>query len=185
MTQEIHKALKEKMDICLNHFQKGLTRIRTGRASASLLDNIKVEYYGNTTPLQQIANITTPDSQTIAVQPWDISAMKEIIKGIQSSDLGLNPVDDGKMIRISIPSLTGERRKELTKIVKKEVEECKVALRNVRREYMDSLKNLEKEKEISKDDLKKGQDDIQSLTDTYVKKADDIGAKKEKEIMEE
>jgi len=158
--------------------------IRTGRASLALLDVIMVNYYGASTPLQQLASLSIPDSRQIAIQPWDQKIIPEIEKAIMKSDLGITPVNDGKTIRIHIPPLTEERRKQLVKIVKKKAEEAKIAIRNVRRDTNEELKKLEKEKHLSEDDVKRQQDEIQKITNTHIAKVDEILAHKEKEIME-
>lgn len=172
------------MQKAIDSLGREFAKLRTGRASTSLVEDLKCDYYGTPTPMNQLASVTVPDSRTITIQPWDRGAFSEIEKTLLKSDLGLNPVNDGKLIRISIPPLTEDRRKELVKLAKKYSEECKVAVRNVRREANDGLKKLEKDKEISEDDMRRGQDDVQKLTDEFVKKADAVLAEKEKEIME-
>jgi ribosome recycling factor len=164
--------------------EKALNKVRTGRASLSLLEGIKVEYYGNPTPINQLASLSIPESRLIVISPWDNKVIGNIEKAIQKSDLGLTPTNDGKVIRISIPSLTEERRKELVKVVKKMAEECKIKLRNVRREFNERLKKLKKDNEISEDEMYGYQDDVQKITDKYIESADKILAAKEKEIME-
>ncbi|MEK6589485.1 MAG: ribosome recycling factor [Nitrospinota bacterium] len=185
MIQDIYSDTNKKMETSITVFQRELASIRTGRASLSLLDGIRVDYYGNSTPLNQIANLSVPESRLITIQPWDMSIAPAIEKAILASDLGLTPANDGKVIRLSIPSLTEERRKQLMKVVKKISEECKVAVRNVRRESLEHLKALEKDKKISQDDHKRAHDEIQKITDKFIKKVDEIVAKKEKEILEE
>ncbi|PTN38920.1 ribosome recycling factor [Desulfonatronum sp. SC1] len=175
---------KERMEKSLQSLDREFNRLRTGRASAALLDGIRVDYYGTSTPLDQLASISIPDSRTISIQPWDRGAFKDVEKAILKSDLGLNPVNDGKTLRIIIPSLTEERRKELVKIAKKFTEEAKVSIRNIRRDANDALKKQEKAKEITEDELRKTQDDVQKLTDDYIAKTDAVFAVKEKEIME-
>ena len=175
---------KERMEKSLHSLDREFKRLRTGRASAALLDGIRVDYYGTPTPLEQLASISIPDSRTISIQPWDRGAFKDVEKAILKSELGLNPVNDGKTLRIIIPPLTEERRKELVKIAKKFTEEAKVSIRNIRRDANDTLKKQEKAKEITEDDLHKTQDDVQKLTDEYIVKADAVFAVKEKEIME-
>ncbi|SDB28725.1 ribosome recycling factor [Desulfonatronum thiosulfatophilum] len=175
---------RERMEKTLQSLDKEFKRLRTGRASSALLEGIRVDYYGTPTPLEQMASISIPDSRTIAIQPWDRAAFKDIDRAILKSDLGLNPVNDGKNIRINIPPLTEERRKELVKIAKKFTEEAKVGIRNIRRDANDTLKKQEKNKEITEDELRKIQDDVQKLTDEYIAKADEVFAAKEKEIME-
>lgn len=184
MIEGVYKEIEEKMKSSLDVLKRDLNTIRTGRASLSLLDGIVIDYYGTSTPLNQLATLSVPESRLITIQPWDNSVMGEVEKAILKSDLGLTPVNDGKTIRISIPPLTEERRKELVKIVKKYSEECKIAVRNVRREGNESLKNLEKNKSITEDDLFKSQSKIQEMTDDYIKKVDEITEKKEKEVLE-
>lgn len=159
-------------------------KLRTGRASTSLVDQVPVDYYGTPTPINQLASISVPDSRSIAIQPWDRGAFPLIEKALLQSDLGLNPVNDGKLLRISIPPLTEDRRKELVRIAKKYTEDSKIAIRNVRRDMNDTLKKLEKDKDISEDEQRKAQDGVQKLTDDYVKMCDAACAEKEKEIME-
>ena len=173
---------EDRMDKALGALDRDFSRLRTGRASTGLVDNIKVDYYGTPTPISQLASVAIPDSRTI--QPWDRGAFAGVEKAILKSDLGLTPVNDGKIIRISIPPLTEDRRKELGKLARKSGEEAKVAVRNVRRDANDQLKKLEKDKAISEDELKKATDDVQKLTDKYVAKVDEKGAAKEKEIMD-
>lgn len=182
---DIIKSAKDSMDKSLDFTQKNLDKVRTGRASASLVDNLKVDYYGAPTPLAQIASISVPDAKTIVIQPWDRSTLTLIEKAIQSAGLGFNPMNDGSVIRIPVPPLTEERRKEFVKMSKKLAEEGKVAVRNVRRDNMEALKKGEKDKDFSEDDKKKGEEDVQKLTDDYIRKIDDILIKKEKELMED
>jgi ribosome recycling factor len=172
------------MDAAVESLKKDFAAVRTGRASLALLDGISVDYYGTPTPLQQLASLSIPESRQIAIQPWEHKLIPEIEKSIMKSDLGLTPANDGKIIRINIPVLTEERRKQLVKVVKKRSEEAKVAVRNVRRDSNEELKKLEKEKHLSEDDVKKVQDEIQKLTDVHVKKVDEVLEHKEKEIME-
>ena len=173
---------EDRMDKALGALDRDFSRLRTGRASTGLVDNIKVDYYGTPTPISQLASVAIPDSRTITIQPWDRGAFASVEKAILKSDLGLTPVNDGKIIRISIPPLTEDRRKELGKLARKSGEEAKV--RNVRRDANDQLKKLEKDKAISEDELKKATDDVQKLTDKYVAKVDEKCAAKEKEIMD-
>lgn len=180
----IKKDAKERMDKALTSLDREFAKLRTGRASAALFDGIKVDYYGTMTPLGQLATVAVPDSRTITIQPWDRGAFGAVEKAILKSDLGLNPVNDGKILRITIPPLTEERRKELVKIAKKYTEEGKVAIRNVRRDANDSLKKLEKDKQITEDEYKRAQEEVQKLTDSAVAKADSLFGAKEKEIME-
>jgi ribosome recycling factor len=175
---------RQRMEKTLQSLDREFRRLRTGRASAALLEGVKVDYYGTLTPIEQLASISVPDSRTISIQPWDRGAFKDVEKAIQRSELGLNPINDGKVIRVNIPSLTEERRKELAKVAKKFTEETKIGIRNVRRDANDDLKKQEKDKEITEDDLHKAQDEIQKLTDEFIAKADAALTAKEKEIME-
>lgn len=175
---------KKRMVGAISALEKDFSKLRTGRATTALVDTIVVDYYGTPTPINQLSSVSVPDAKTITIQPWDRGAFGAVEKAIQTSDLGLNPVNDGKIIRISIPPLTEERRKELVKVAKKYTEECKIAIRNVRRDLNDSLKKLEKDKAISEDELKKGEADVQKLTDDFVKQSDGVLAAKEKEILE-
>lgn len=184
MEKELKRKAVEKMDHSIEALKKELASVRTGRASLALLDGIKVDYYGTPTPLQQLASLSVPESRQIAIQPWDQKIISDIEKAIMKSDLGLTPTNDGKVIRINIPSLTEERRKQLVKVVRKNSEDAKVAVRNIRRDVNDEIKKLEKEKHLSEDDTKKSLDEIQKSTDSYVKKIDEILMHKEKEIME-
>jgi len=181
---EVLKDAEDRMKKALSSLDKDFQRLRTGRASTTLLEGVRVEYYGTPTPLDQIASIATPDSRTITIQPWDRKAFTDIEKGIQKADLGLTPVNDGKIIRISIPPLTEDRRKDLVKVAKKYTEEAKVAVRNIRRDANELLKKKKSDKLISEDDLRKGQEDVQKLTDGYITKTDEAFSKKEKEVME-
>lgn len=174
----------KKMDRTLDVLQEEFGAVRAGRANARVLDRISVEYYGSDTPLSQVASIMSPDPRTLVIQPWDNGLLKPIEKAIQCSDLGINPQNDGRIIRLAFPMLTEERRKELTKQVKKYGEDAKVAIRNVRREAMDYIKALKKKSEITEDDQKKAEKDLQDLTDKYIKKIDAACAAKEKELME-
>ena len=184
MSNEVIDQLCEKMQSSVDALKRELVKIRTGRASLSLLDGISVEAYGSKMPLNQVATLTIPESRMIAIQPWDPQMLAVIEKAIHSSDLGLTPGNDGKLTRLPIPQLTEERRKDLVKQIKKISEEFKVAIRNVRREANDILKNMKKDKEISEDDMFNLQDDAQKETDNFIKKIDEIAAGKEKEIME-
>lgn len=175
---------EDRMEKAMSALEREFAKLRTGRASTSLVDGIKADYYGTPTPISQMASVAVPDSRTITIQPWDKGGIAVVEKAILKSDLGLTPMNEGKLIRISIPPLTEDRRKELTKVAKKYTEEAKVALRNIRRDVNDSLKKLEKDKTLSEDELKKAMDDIQKLTDAYVAKADAKASAKEKEIME-
>ncbi len=173
-----------RMQKSIDSLEKDFAKLRTGRASTALVDSIRVDYYGTPTPLNQVASVSIPDSRTISISPWDRSAFNSIEKAIMKSDLGLTPINDGRAIRINIPTLTEERRRDLVKMAKKYTEEAKVAIRNVRRDVNDALKKLHTAKEISEDDLHKVQDDVQKTTDNFVKRADAVLAEKEKEIME-
>lgn len=184
MEKELKRKTIERMDSAIETLKKEFASIRTGRASLALLDNIKVDYYGNPTPLQQLASLSIPDSRQIAIQPWEQKIISDIEKAIMKSDLGLTPTNDGKVIRINIPPLTEERRKQLVKVVKKNSEDAKIAIRNIRRDTNEGIKKLEKEKHLSEDDTKNSLDEIQRLTDSYIKKVDEILMHKEKEIME-
>lgn len=184
MSSEVVETMTAKMQKSLEAYRQELSRVRTGRASLSLLDGIKVEAYGSPMPLNQVTTLTIPESRMIVLQPWDMQLIGNIEKAIQKAGLGLNPVNDGKVLRISIPQLTEERRKDLVKQVKKISEEYRVAVRNSRRDAIDTLKKLKNDKEISEDDLFKLQDDAQKETDRHIKKIDVIMAEKEKEVME-
>lgn len=184
MENKVFKNLKETMEKDVQSFEKSLSKVRTGRASLSLLDGIKVDYYGVPTPLNQVASLSIPESRQILISPWDVSVIGAIEKAIQKSELGLMPSNDGKIVRINIPPLTEQRRKELVKIVKKMAEEAKVKLRNDRRDANEALKTMKKENEISEDEMFKGQSEVQKMTDEFIKKTDEILALKEKEIME-
>ena len=173
-----------KMDRTLEVLQEDFGGIRTGRPNARLLDRITVPYYGQETPIGQVGNVSSPDARTLMIQPWDASLLKPIEKAIQASDLGINPQNDGRVIRLVFPQLTEERRRDLTKQVKNLGEGGKVALRNVRRDAMDYIKKLKKNTEITEDDQKKAEKDLQELTDKYIKKVDEACAVKEKELME-
>ena len=184
MEQELKRKTTERMSRTIEALKKEFASIRTGRASLALLDGIMVNYYDTLTPLQQLASLSIPESRQIAIQPWDQKIIPDIEKAILKSDLGLTPMNDGKMIRINIPPLTEERRKQLVKAVRKKAEEAKVAVRNIRRDSNEELKKLEKEKHVSEDIVKKSQDEIQKITDSYISKADEVLGHKEKEIME-
>ena len=175
---------EDKMQKSIEVFKKDLYGVRTGRATPALLDRIAVEAYGATSPVSQLANITVPDARTLVVQPWDKTVLSAIEKAIQKSDIGINPINDGNVIRLSIPPLTGERRKELVKIIKKKCEEGKISLRNVRRDINDDLKKLEKAGTASEDEVKRSTEQVQKMTDKYIKIFDDMATNKEKEIAE-
>jgi len=184
MEEKIVKETEAKMEKSLSTLKADLNKVRTGRASLALFDDIRVDYYGTPTPLQQMASLAIPEPRLITIQPWDTSVIGEIEKAILKSELGLTPMSDGKIIRITIPRLTEERRKELVKVVKKMTEQAKVALRNIRREANEQLKGLEKNKKISQDQLRQWMDKVQASTDKYIEKADDILSAKEKEVLE-
>ena len=178
------KEFNRKMDRTLEVLQEDFGGIRTGRPNARLLDRITVPYYGVETPISQVGNVSSPDARTLMIQPWDGTLLKPIEKAIQASDLGINPQNDGRVIRLVFPQLTEERRRDLTKQVKNLGEGGKVAVRNVRRDAMDYIKKLKKNSEITEDDQKKAEKDLQELTDKYIKKVDEACAVKEKELME-
>ena len=184
MVEDTIKKVTQHMDGSLGHLRRELAGLRTGRASLTLFDRVMVDYYGTPTPLKQMANLSMPDSRLITIQPWDVSIIKDIEKAILSSDLGLNPSNDGKQIRLPIPPLSEERRKELVKVSKKYGEETKVQVRGFRREGNDELKRLQKNSTITEDDLRRGELEIQKLTDREIKNVDDILKKKEEEILE-
>ena len=172
-----------KMDRTLEHLGEDFDAVRAGRANAKVLDRITVEYYGSETPLNGVATISSPDARTLVITPWDTKLLKEIQKAIQMSDLGINPQNDGRVIRLIFPQLTEERRKDLSKQVKKYAEDAKVAMRNVRRDGMDYVKKLKKNSEITEDDQKKAEKDLQDMLDKYIKKVDAALAAKDKELM--
>ncbi len=184
MKDKIFNELKDDMEKTIQTLEKSFSKVRTGRASLSLLDGIKVEYYGTPTPLNQVANLSVPESRLITISPWDSTIIGAIEKAIQKSDLGLMPSNDGKIIRISIPVLTEERRRDLVKVVKKMTEEAKVKLRNARRDANEKFKVLKKDNKISEDEMFTFQDEVQKKTDKSIEKTDTILASKEKEIME-
>lgn len=184
MDHELKRKTHERMNGALDALKKEFASVRTGRASLALLDGITVDYYGTVTPLQQLASLSIPESRQIAIQPWEQRIIPDIEKAILKSDLGLTPMNDGKMIRINIPILTEERRKDLVKLVKKRAEEGRIAVRNIRRDINDELKKLEKENHLSEDEVKKSLDEIQRITDSFIQKVDETLEHKEKEIME-
>jgi ribosome recycling factor len=184
MIESIYDETRESMGKSVAALKNELKRVRTGRASLSILDGIKVDYYGTPTPLNQMATLAVPESRLITIQPWDASVIKEIEKAILKSDLGLTPSSDGKIIRISIPALTEERRKELVKVVRKICEDYKVSIRNIRRDSNELLKSMKKDGEISEDDAFKSQDEVQKITDEHIKRVDECFGEKEKEILE-
>ena len=177
------KDFTHKMERTLEHLNEDFDAVRAGRANPKVLDRLTVEYYGSETPLNGVATISTPDARTLVITPWDTKLLKDICKSIQSSDLGINPQNDGRVIRLVFPQLTEERRKDLTKQVKKYAEDAKVAMRNIRRDGMDYVKKLKKNSEITEDDQKKAEKDLQDLLDKYIKKVDAALAAKEKELM--
>lgn len=178
------REIEEKMGKAIEALRRDLVTIRTGRASPALVERLTVEYYGTPTPLNQVASISAPEARLLVIQPWDKSVMPLIEKAILKSDLGLNPSNDGRVIRLAIPQLSEERRRDLTKVVHRKVEETRVAIRNLRREGVDDLRDFEKEKLITEDDFKRGQERLQKLTDRYIEEAERVGLAKEKEIME-
>ena len=184
MIESIYQETTESMEKSIDSLKNEFKKVRTGRASLSILDGIRVEYYGTMTPLNQMASLSIPESRLITIQPWDISVIKDIEKAILKSDLGLTPSNDGKLIRISIPPLTEERRKELAKVVYKKSEEHRVAVRNIRRDSNELLKGLKKDGDISEDDAFRAQDQVQKITDNHIKLIDDVCKEKEKEILE-
>ncbi|MBO3284339.1 ribosome recycling factor [Paenibacillus sp. FSL M8-0228] len=183
MPQSVKKSAEERMQKAIQALQRDLASLRAGRATPALLDRVQVEYYGTMTPVNQLANINTPDSRTLMIQPWDKSSLADIERAIQKSDLGLTPSNDGNTIRLSIPALTEERRTDLVKLTKKNGEEAKIAIRNIRRDANDDIKKLEKS-DISEDESRKHQEDIQKTTDKFIAEVDKVLAAKEKEIME-
>lgn len=184
MTKQILKDAEERMKKSVEAFRHELAGMKAGRATPAMLDKIRVDYYGTPTPVNQVANIEVADSRTLTIKPWDRSMLKALEKAILTSDLGLNPNNDGVTIRLNIPPMTEDRRKEMVKVVQKRTEEERVVIRNIRRDANDQVKKAEKEKSISEDEAKRGQDDVQKLTDKYIKEADHIMDLKEKEIME-
>ena len=184
MTQQaVQKDLETRMQAAVDVLTREFASVRTGRANAGLLDGVRVEAYGNMTPLNQVASVSVPDPRTILIQPWDATQLKEIEKGIVKSDLGLSPSNDGKVIRLTMPTLTEERRKQLAKSVGKFAEDARVAIRNARREANDKLKGLAKDKKVSEDEERRGHDQIQKTTDRFAAKIDELAKKKEQEVM--
>ncbi len=184
MQKEVKKRLTDRMDRTIDVLKKDLAVMRTGRASLSILDGIMVDYFGTPTPINHLATLSVPESRLITIQPWDPKAISDIEKAIRKSDLGLNPGNDGKIIRLAIPQLTEERRKEIVRLVHKRGEEAKISLRNIRRDGNEEIRKLEKEKHLSEDDTKRSLDEIQQITDSYIKKVDGIVSRKEAEVME-
>lgn len=183
MKQVLTKT-EERMQRRINHLESEYKAIRAGRANPAVLDKVKVDYYGTPTPVNQVATVSVPEARTITIQPWDTSILNTIMKAIQTSDIGINPQNDGKMLRLSFPPLTEDRRKEIVKDVSKIAEDTKVQIRNVRRESMDDLKKLKKDGELTEDDLKNAEKKVQDITDKFIKTADNMSAAKQKEIME-
>jgi len=183
MENEVYSDIKDKMIKTIEHYNHEVAIIRTGRASADILDTVKIDYYGTLSPIKNIAHVSIPEAQSILVQPFDPSTLEAIEKAITTSDLGLTPNNDGSLIRLTIPALTEERRKDLVKVVHKIIEEGRISIRNLRREANEQLKDLEKSHEISEDNLKRALDNIQELTDDYIKKLNTIQDTKEKEIL--
>ena len=184
MRNETKKRLAERMDKTIDALKKDLGSIRTGRASLSIFEGLTVDYFGTPTPINHVATLSVPESRLITIQPWDPKMISEIEKAIQKSDLGLNPGNDGKIIRLAIPPLTEERRKEIVKQVHKRGEEAKISVRNIRRDSNEEMKRIEKEEHISEDDTKRSIEEIQKITDSYIKKIDETVAHKEEEVME-
>lgn len=172
------------MKKAFEHLQQEFSKVRTGRASAALLDSVRVDYYGSPMPLNQVGSVSVPDARTIVVQPFEKSMLSAVEKAIREADLGFNPANDGNVIRVPVPMLTEERRKEIVKLCKKTAEESRVAIRNIRRDHIEALKKIEKEEHLSEDDRKRGEQEIQKITDRFIKDIDDLLAKKEKEVME-
>ncbi len=184
MSNNILKETEDHMKKAIESFEKELARVRTGRATPTLLDGIRVDYYGSVMPISQLATVAVPEARQLTVTPWDVNALAAIEKAILKSDLGLTPSNDGKIIRVNVPALTEQRRKELVKVVKKMSEDAKVSVRNIRRDNIEVLKKQKKDKAIPEDKMFKLQDDVQKLTDNYIKQLSDIAEKKEKEILE-
>ncbi len=184
MYQDVIKAAADKMDKTIAVIQKDLSTLRAGRANPQILDKITVDYYGTPTALNQVGNISSPEPRLLVIAPWEPSMITPIEKAIQKSDIGINPSNDGKVIRLLVPELTAERRKDLCKQVKKRIEEGKVAIRSIRRDSMEVLKKMKKDSEITEDDQKNAEKDLQKATDNHIEQIDKVGAAKEKEIME-
>ncbi len=184
MVKDELKDLEKKMKVSVEHFRKSLSKLRTGRANISMFEDIKVDYYGTLTPVNQVATLGVPDPTLITIQPWDISLLESIDKAIRAADLGLNPINDGRILKVPIPPLDEERRKEIAKHIKKMLEEEKTALRVMRRESKEMIEEMEKEKEITEDDKYWGYERLQTITDEYTQKIEEVAAAKEKEILE-
>ena len=178
-----YKSLEEKMDKTISVFSEKLAEVRAGRANPAILNKVKIDYYGTQTPINQVAAISVPEARLIVIQPWDASVLKEIERAILASDIGINPNNDGKVIRLAFPELNEERRKELVKDIRKMGEEAKVAIRNTRREGIDKAKSMQKNSEITEDELKQAENEIQKMTDKYIEEIDEVLEKKEKEVM--
>jgi ribosome recycling factor len=181
--QDIVNKAQAAMKKTVDHLQQELTKVRTGRATAALLDPVRVDYYGSPMPLNQVASVAVPDPRTIIVQPFEKTMLSPIEKAIREADLGLNPSNDGNVLRVPIPMLTEERRKEIVKLCKKQAEDSRVAIRNIRRDHNEMLKKIEKDEHLSEDDRKRGEQDIQKITDRFIKNVDEIVEKKEQEVM--
>ena len=184
MYQDVIKAAADKMDKTIAVIQKDLSTLRAGRANPQILDKITVDYYGTSTALNQVGNISSPEPRLLVIAPWEASMITPIEKAIQKSDIGINPSNDGKVIRLLVPELTAERRKDLCKQVKKRVEDGKVAIRAIRRDSMETLKKMKKDSEITEDDQKNAEKELQKVTDAHIEQIDKVGTAKEKEIME-
>ncbi|MCK7470787.1 MAG: ribosome recycling factor [Desulfomicrobium escambiense] len=184
MTKDVLASMKSHMEKTLDALRKEYQKVRTGRATTALLEDIKVNYYDTLTPINQLAAIAVPEARVLTIQPWEAKLIPPIEKAILNANIGLTPTNDGKLIRLAVPPLTEDRRKEIVKQLKKLAEETKIALRNIRRDAIDSLKKLEKDKKISEDDLKRSEKDVQDATNLYVAKVDEVVAAKEKEVME-
>ena len=178
-----YNIIKDKMDSSINNLKEKFSEVRAGRANPAILNKVKIDYYGTPTPINQVAGVSVPEARMIVIQPWDMSVLKDIEKAILASDIGINPNNDGKIIRLTFPELTEERRKEIVKEIKKIAEECKVAIRNVRRDGMDIAKKLQKDGEMTEDELKQAENKIQELTDKSIEEIDSALANKEKEIL--
>jgi ribosome recycling factor len=184
MLNDVYADSRDRMKKVIENLEREFKRVRTGRASVAVLDGIRLDYYGTPTPLNQIATLTVPEPRSITIQPWDATVIGDVEKAILKSELGLTPMNDGKMVRINIPPLTEERRRDLVKVIRKMAEESKVALRNIRRDSNEMLKDLKKDKAISEDEQFRGQDEVQKITDEFIKQAEAVYAGKEKEILE-
>ncbi len=181
--QDVIKKAEAAMKKSVEHFQTEIAKVRTGRANAAMLDNVRVDYYGNPSPLSSVATVTVPDAKTIVVQPWERQLCTPIERAIREADLGLNPMNDGTLVRVPVPPLTEERRKDIVKMCNKDAEANRVAIRNHRRDHIEMLKKVEKDEKLSEDDRKRSEEQVQKLTDQHIKLIDEIFAKKEKEVM--